>query len=73
MAQAELDAAIHDLLAKVGQVYQFLLQDGVLARAISMKDTLAQTAQVMQECSQFISSFSETKNFCKPTTSMRGL
>ncbi|KAI6153060.1 hypothetical protein BKA82DRAFT_4349477 [Pisolithus tinctorius] len=54
---------IHDLLAKVSNVYQFLLGDGVLARVTSMKDTLAQTAQIMHECSQFISNYSETKNF----------
>lgn len=63
LAQANLDAAIHDLLAKVSNVYQFLLGDGVLARVTSMKDTLAQTAQIMHECSQFISNYSETKNF----------
>ncbi|KAL4064787.1 WD40-repeat-containing domain protein [Scleroderma yunnanense] len=28
-----------------------------------MRDTLAQTAQVMQECSQFINKYSETKSF----------
>ncbi|KAI6137123.1 hypothetical protein F5141DRAFT_69824 [Pisolithus sp. B1] len=63
LAQANLDTTIHDLLAKILTVYQFLLADGVLARAISMKDTLAQTAQILQECSQFISNYSETKNF----------
>jgi len=65
VAQAELDIAIHDLLARIGRVYHFLLQDGVLARIVSMQDTLAQAAQVMQECSQFISNYSEIKNFCE--------
>lgn len=63
LAQANLDATIHDLLAKVSSVYQFLLGDGVLARVTSMKDTLAQTAQILHECSQFVSNYSETKNF----------
>lgn len=67
MAQAELDTAIHDLLARIGRVYHFLLQDGVLARVVSMQDTLAQAAQVMQECSQFIGNYSETRNFCELT------
>ncbi|KAI6022494.1 hypothetical protein BKA83DRAFT_1210845 [Pisolithus microcarpus] len=63
LAQANLDATIHDLLAKISSVYQFLLGDGVLARVTSMKDTLAQTAQILHECSQFVSNYSETKNF----------
>ncbi|KAI6161929.1 hypothetical protein EDD17DRAFT_1896623 [Pisolithus thermaeus] len=71
LAQANLDTTIHDLLAKILTVYQFLSGDGVLTRAISMKDTLAQTAQILQECSQFISNYSETKNFFL-TTSCQG-
>ncbi|KAI5986383.1 hypothetical protein EDD15DRAFT_2520999, partial [Pisolithus albus] len=63
LRQADLDATIHDLLAKISSVYQFLLGDGVLARVTSMKDTLAQTAQILHECSQFVSNYSETRNF----------
>ena len=33
-----------------------------------MKDVLAEIAQVVQECAQFIAKYSETKSFCTSIT-----
>ena len=35
-----------------------------------MKDVLAEIAQVVQECAQFVVKYSETKSFCTPITSV---
>lgn len=63
LSQANLDASIRALLSKVSETYQFIMEEDTLSQLDVMKDTLAQIAQVVQECAQFISKYSETKNF----------
>ena len=53
------------LLVKICQTYHFLMADDTLSAINIMKETLAQIAQVVQECAQFIANYSETKKFCK--------
>ena len=65
LAQANLDAAIKDLSSRIGQTYQIIVDNRSPSKVNSVKDVLVQVAQVMQECAQFISYYSETKGFCK--------
>ena len=64
--QANLDQSISDLLLKVQNVYEFLLEENMLSNLDTMKDTLARIAQVISNCAQFIKNYSETKSFCAP-------
>ncbi|KIM50830.1 hypothetical protein SCLCIDRAFT_33957 [Scleroderma citrinum Foug A] len=63
LSQMNLDEDMDDLMAKIGQTYHFLMEDGTLAAIDIMKEMLAQIAQVVQQCAQFITSYSETKKF----------
>ena len=62
--QANLDASIKDLCSCIGQTYRIILDNRSPSKVNSIKDVLVQIAEVMQECAQFISHYSETKNFC---------
>ncbi|KAI6005454.1 hypothetical protein EDD15DRAFT_2425022 [Pisolithus albus] len=44
-------------------VYKLLMEEETVAKLTSMKETLLQIAQLVRECSQFISNYSETKSF----------
>ena len=64
MSQANLDASIGDLLAKVKQTYELILDNMSSSKINTTKDVLLQIAQVVQECAQFIAKYSEIKSFC---------
>ena len=64
--QANLDQSISDLLLKVQNVYEFLLEEDTLSNLDVMKDTLARIAQVISNCARFIKNYPETKSFCTP-------
>jgi len=64
--QVDLDQSISDLLSKVQNVYEFLLEEDTLSNLDTMKDALARIAQVISNCAQFIKNFSETTSFCTP-------
>ena len=66
ITQANLDQSISDLLLKVQNVYEFLLEEDTLSNLDRMKDTLARIAQVVSNCAQFVKNYSETKSFCTP-------
>ncbi|KIM54449.1 hypothetical protein SCLCIDRAFT_1221930 [Scleroderma citrinum Foug A] len=63
--QANLDQSISDLLLKVQNVYEFLLEEDTLSNLDVMKDTLARIAQVISNCARFIKNYPETKSFWK--------
>ncbi|KAL4075164.1 hypothetical protein V8B97DRAFT_1544571 [Scleroderma yunnanense] len=65
ITQANLDSSVSSLLAKVQNVYEFLLEKDTLSNLCTMKDTLARIAQVINNYAQFIKNYSETKNFWK--------
>ena len=60
----DLDEDVNDLLAKISETYHFLMADETVSAIDIMKETLAQIAQVVQECAQFITNYSKTKKFC---------
>jgi len=65
--QVNLDQSISDLLLKVQNVYEFLLEENILSNLDMMKNTLARIAQVISNCAQFIKNYSEMKSFCTLT------
>ena len=64
LSQANIDEDMNDLLAKISHTYHFLMADETLAEIDIMKEMLAQIAQVVQQCAQSITHYSETKKFC---------
>ena len=60
----KLDASIEDLLSRIKQTYDLLLENQSPVKINSMHNVLIPIAQVMQECAQFISKYSDTKSFC---------
>ncbi|KAG2158585.1 uncharacterized protein EDB93DRAFT_554165 [Suillus bovinus] len=65
LAQADRDAAVLELLKKLCEVYDFIIQDGKLDQKLSMRATsvLGKISQQIRECANFISNYSETSNF----------
>ena len=59
-----LDESVRDLLVKIKQTYKLILENATSLKINALEDILAQIAQVMRECAQFIAEYSETKNFC---------
>jgi len=45
-----------------------ILENTSLSKINATKDVLAEIAQVVQECAQFIVKYSETKRFCTSTS-----
>ncbi|KIM63729.1 hypothetical protein SCLCIDRAFT_116601, partial [Scleroderma citrinum Foug A] len=64
-AQANLDQSVTDLILKVHNVYEFLLEEDTLSNLDVMKGTLARIAEVISNCAQFIKNYTETKSFWK--------
>ena len=64
ISNTDLDEDVNDLLAKISETYHFLIADETIPAFDIMKETLAQIAQVVQECAQFITNYSKTKKFC---------
>ncbi|KAL4074753.1 WD40-repeat-containing domain protein [Scleroderma yunnanense] len=62
ITQVNLDKSMDDLLRKISQVYEFLMEDTSLIVDASLKDTLTQLVVVINECAQFIRTYSETTN-----------
>ena len=60
----DLDEDVNNLLAKISETYHFLMAQETLPKFNIMKETLAQIAQVVQGCAQFITNYSKTKKFC---------
>ncbi|KIM57165.1 hypothetical protein SCLCIDRAFT_29012 [Scleroderma citrinum Foug A] len=63
LSQADIDDDMNDLLAKISHTYHFLMENETLAEIDIVKEMLAQIAQVVQQCAQFIANYSETKKF----------
>jgi hypothetical protein len=63
LAQTDRDQAILRLLEKLGQVYEFMMQDNTLGGIPSMKSIVERIAKQTLECSKFIKDYSATKNY----------
>ena len=64
LSQTSLDASIGDLVTAIQQAYELILKNGSPSKINSSKDVLVKIAQVVQDCSQFVIKYSETKSFC---------
>ncbi|KAG2361228.1 hypothetical protein BDR07DRAFT_76617 [Suillus spraguei] len=63
LAQSDRDQGILQLLQKLGQVYEFMMQEKTLRGIPSMQGIVGRIVQQTLECSQFIKDYSSTKNF----------
>lgn len=61
--QANLDAAVSDLLSKVSNVFVLVIEKKALANISSMINTYTKIAQQTLKCAEFIVHYSETKSF----------
>ena len=66
LSQASLDASVRGLVITIGQTYELVLENRASSKINATKDVLVEIAQVVQECAQFITKYSETKSFCMP-------
>lgn len=68
LAQTDRDQGILQLLQKLGQVYDFIIQDKTLAGIPSMQGIVGRIVQQTLERSQFIKDYSATKSFYEEST-----
>ena len=66
LSQASLDPSIVGLVATIERTYELVLENRSSSKINATKDVLIEIAQVVQECVQFITKYSETKTFCTP-------
>jgi len=66
LSQASLDASIGGLVTTIEQTYELVMDNRASSKINATKDVLVEIAQVVQECAQFITKYSETKTFCTP-------
>ena len=64
LSQANLDASIEDLIIRIEQAYELILQNKSSSKINAKRDVIVEIAQVIQECAQFIATYSDTTNFC---------
>ena len=64
LSQTRLDESIADLVIGIQQAFELILQNRSLSKINSSKDVLVKIAQVVQQCSQFVIKYPETKQFC---------
>ena len=64
LSQASLDPSIGGLVTIIERTYELVLENRSSSKINATKDILLETAQVVQECTQFITKYSETKAFC---------
>ena len=65
---ASLDASIGGLITGIERTYEVILENRSSSKINATKDVLVEIAQVIQECAQFITMYSETSTFCAPPT-----
>ena len=66
LSQASLDASIGSLVTTIEQTYELVMDNRASSKINATKDVLVEITQVVQECTQFITKYSETKTFCMP-------
>ena len=57
-----------DLITRIGRTYQLILDNRSSSQINAMKNVLAEIAQVIQGCAQFITKYAEIKSFCTSIT-----
>ena len=64
LSQASLDPSVRGLVITIERTYELVLENRASSKINATKDVLVEIAQVVQECAQFITKYSETKTFC---------
>ena len=55
-------------MARIERTYALILENKAPSKINAAKDVLVEISQVMKECAQFITKYSETTSFCKSIT-----
>ena len=63
-----LDESVAELITRIKRTYKLILENKSPSKINAAKDVLLEIAQVMQECAQFITKYSETASFCTSIT-----
>ncbi|KAL4065903.1 hypothetical protein V8B97DRAFT_2002943 [Scleroderma yunnanense] len=63
LLQVNINSSIGELVIRIRQTYRLILENKSPSRINAMKDVLAEIAQVVQECAQFMAKYLESKNF----------
>ena len=66
LSQASLNPSIWGLVTIIEHTYELVLENRSSLKINVTKDILMEITQVVQECAQFITKYSETKTFCMP-------
>jgi len=66
LSHAGIDASLRGLVTTIERTYELILENRSSSKINATKDVLLDIAQVVQECAQFITKYSETKTFCTP-------
>ena len=64
LSQTSFGTSIGDLITVTQQAYELILENRSLSAINSSKDVIVEIVQIIQDCSQFIIKYSETRNFC---------
>ena len=64
LSQANLDTSIVELVDRIKETYQLILENQAPPKINATKDVLVEIAHVIQECAQFIAKYSEIIKFC---------
>ena len=65
-SQPSLDASIGGFVTTIARTYELVVDNSASSKINATKDILVEIAQVVQECVQFVTKYSETKAFCTP-------
>ncbi|KIM66068.1 hypothetical protein SCLCIDRAFT_399095, partial [Scleroderma citrinum Foug A] len=63
LSQPSLDASIGGLVSTIERTYELVMDHRASSKINATKDVLVEIAQVVQECAQFVTKYSETKTF----------
>ncbi|KAG6332238.1 hypothetical protein ID866_6853 [Astraeus odoratus] len=63
LAQTTIDDSLRDLVAKISQVFEFIMEKDILSDIQLTKGTIAQIAQVVHEAAKFVNNYSSTRHF----------
>ena len=66
LSQASLNTSTGGLVTTIERTYELVLENRSSSKINATKNILVETIQVVQECAQFITKYSETTTFCTP-------
>jgi len=66
LSHASTDTSLRGLVTTIERTYELVLENRSSLKINATKDVIVEITQVVQECMQFITKYSETKTLCMP-------